>query len=74
MRIMKWTALIIAACFVLPGCAVNEVITAEETELIVAETPPEEALLLDIGIIQFAEGIPKNNDPANSRIFEEFPR
>jgi hypothetical protein len=56
----------------LPGCAVNEVITAEETELVVAEAPPAEELLLDIGIIPFAEGIPKDNDPSDSGVYEEI--
>lgn len=69
---MKWTALSLAACFALSGCSVNEVIKAEETELIVAEAPPEEALLLDIGIIQFAEGISAENDPAKSGVYEEI--
>jgi hypothetical protein len=50
-------ALAFAACFLLPGCAVNEFISAEETELVVAEAPPAEELLLDIGLIPFAEGV-----------------
>jgi len=66
------TALVIAAFSLLPACAVNEVITAEETELVVAETPPDEGQLLDIGIVQFAEGIPKDNDPAESGVYEEI--
>ena len=64
--------LLSAACLALSACTVNEVIEAEETELIVAEAPPEEALLLDIGIIQFADGIPKDNDPADTGIYEEI--
>jgi hypothetical protein len=66
------TALAFAACFLLPGCAVNEVITAEETELVVAEAPPAENLLLDIGIIPFAEGVEKDNDPGDSGVYEEI--
>jgi hypothetical protein len=54
------------------GCAVNEVITAEETELVVAETPPDETMLLDIGIVEFADGVPGDNDPEKSGIFEEI--
>ena len=72
MQCIRGIALLLAACFVFPGCAVNEVIEAEETELIVAEAPPEEGLLLDIGIIQFAEGVPKNNDPSDSGVFEDI--
>jgi len=69
---IKRISILLVAGFVLPGCAVNEVISAEETELIVAEAPPAEGLLLDIGIIQFEEGIPKNNDPTDSGVFEEI--
>ena len=46
----------------LSGCAVNEVVTAEETLLVVAEAPPDETLLLDVGIIQFAPGVACNNE------------
>lgn len=72
MQSINRTALVLAAFFLLPACAVNEVITAEETKLVVAETPPEEGQLLDIGIIQFADGIPKDNDPADSGVYEEI--
>ena len=56
----------------LQGCTVNEVITAEETELVVAEDPLDEALLLDIGIVEFEDGVPDDNDPADTRIYEEI--
>jgi hypothetical protein len=69
---MKKITLLTILYVVLPGCSVNEVITAEETKLIVAETPPEESLLLDIGIIQFADGVPEDNKPTDTRIFEEI--
>ena len=64
--------LLIAVSFVLPACSVNEVIKAEETKLIVAKAAPEESLLLDIGIIQFEEGIPKNNDSIDTGIYQEI--
>jgi len=64
--------LLTATCFVLPGCAVNEVITAEETELVMAETPPDEAALLDIGVIEFEGGMSVDNDPDKSGIYEEI--
>ena len=54
------------------GCSVNEVITAEETELVVASAPKQESQLLDIGIIEFDAGIPEGNDPEKSRIYEEI--
>lgn len=70
---MKWISpLLLLSCAALSGCSVNEVITAEETELVVAETPPEESLLLDVGISQFGEGIASDNDPADTRVFEEI--
>ena len=54
----------------LAGCSVNEVITAEETELVVAEAPKNEALLLDVGIVEFDGGVPEDNDPEDTRIYE----
>jgi len=56
----------------LPACSVNEVIRAEETKLIVAKSAPEESLLLDIGIIQFDEGVPKNNNAMDSGVYEDI--
>ncbi len=61
---------LILAALVMSGCAVNEVITAEETELVVAAAPKPESQLLDIGIVEFDAGIPENNDPDKSRIYE----
>jgi hypothetical protein len=70
---MRWTLLpTLAACLAASGCTVNEVIEAEETELIVAEAPPDESLLLDIGVVEFAAGVPKDNDPEDTGIFEEI--
>ena len=70
---INWTALLLAAAAIgISGCSVNEVVTAEETELIVAETSPDEALLLDIGIIQFDEGVPEKNTPSSSGIYDEI--
>ncbi len=70
---MKWTALLLVPVSLLAGgCAVKEVITAEETELVVAEAPPDESLLLDIGIIEFSAGIPNDNDPVKTRVYEEI--
>lgn len=64
--------LLTAACFALPACSVNEVITAEETELIVAETPPDEAMLLDIGVVEFDSGMKEDNDPEKSGVYDEI--
>jgi hypothetical protein len=64
--------LIFIALIGMSGCAVEEVVTAEETELIVAEAPPAESMLLDIGIIQFDAGIPRDNDPSDTGIYEDI--
>ena len=73
MRTIRGISLLFVVAGVgLSGCSVNEVVTAEETELVVAESPPDESLLLDIGIVQFNDGIPKNNDPSDTGIYEEI--
>jgi len=54
------------------GCTVNEVITAEETELVVAEESVDDALLLDIGVVEFDDGVPANNDPVDSGVYSEI--
>src|SRR5210317_20203 len=64
--------LVTVALLVLQGCAVNEVITAEETELVVADDPVDEALLLDIGVVEFDDGVPKDNDSSDTRVYEEI--
>jgi len=70
---MTRTSLLLTAIWLaLPGCAVNEVITAEETELIVAQAPPDESMLLDIGIVEFEGGIAQDNDPEKSGMYEEI--
>ncbi|MDH3303737.1 MAG: hypothetical protein OEM50_04995 [Gammaproteobacteria bacterium] len=66
--------LIAFSCLAGAGCSVNEVVVAEESKLIVAESPVEEAMLLDIGIVEFDAGIPENNDPQKTRIFDEIRR
>jgi hypothetical protein len=59
-------------CLASTGCSVNEVVVAEETELVVAESPVDEALLLDIGIVEFDAGIPKENNPEKTGVYEEI--
>lgn len=72
MLVTKQISLLLVACFVLQACAVEEVITAEETVLIVAEATPDEALLMDIGVVEFAGGLPADNDPLKSGVYEEI--
>ncbi len=70
---MTWTTLLLApALLFLGGCAVNEVIEAEETKLIVAEATPDESMLLDVGVVEFADGIAPSNDPADTGVYEEI--
>lgn len=64
--------LLTIVCFALSACTVNEVITAEETELVVAEAPPDEAMLLDIGVVEFDSGLATNNDPDDTGIYSEI--
>jgi hypothetical protein len=64
--------LLCSALLCLGACAVEEIITAEETKLIVAEAPPDEAMLLDIGITEFVDGVPENNDPEDTGVYAEI--
>ena len=66
------TWLLCSTLLCLGACAVEEVITAEETKLIVAEAPPDEAMLLDIGITEFVDGVPENNDPEDTGVYAEI--
>ena len=61
-----------AALLVAQGCTVNEVITAEETKLVVASEPVDERMLLDIGIVEFDDGVPEENDPDKTGVYEEI--
>jgi hypothetical protein len=45
--------LIVLVCVAGHGCTVNEVITADETELVIAEETVDESMLLDIGVVEF---------------------
>ncbi len=69
--VIKRICLLICAAWWLSGCAVNEVITAEVKERAVADVAPPEDQLLDIGIVEFADGVPENNDPVKTGVFEE---
>jgi len=64
--------LAILLCLTGTACSINEVVVAEETELVVAESPVDEALLLDVGIVEFDAGIPKDNNPQKTGIFEDI--
>lgn len=64
--------LILLAGMGLAACSVNEVIKADETELKTTDQPPAEGLLLDIGIVEFDEDIPADNDPDKTGVYPEI--
>ena len=65
--------LLLLACgaFLSTGCTVSEVIHAETTQLDVASLQISEAMLLDVGIMNFAPGVPARNDIEKTRIYPE---
>jgi hypothetical protein len=64
--------LLTGCVFALPGCSVNEIVTAEQTQLVVAEAPPDESMLLDIGVVEFDDGLDDENDPEESGIYADI--
>ncbi|MFT5500611.1 MAG: hypothetical protein ACI88G_000743 [Woeseiaceae bacterium] len=70
----RTTGLLIVTAFIAligTGCTVSEVIHAETTELDVASLQVSEALLLDVGIINFETGVPEKNDIEKTGIYPE---
>ena len=63
--------LIVFSAFSSTGCTVSEVIHAETTELEVASLQISEAMLLDVGIMNFAPGVPEKNNIEKTRIYPE---
>ena len=63
--------LVVFSAFLSTGCTVSEVIHAETTELDVASLQISEAMLLDVGIMNFAPGIPEKNNIEKTRIYPE---
>ncbi len=64
--------LLAVSCLLGAGCTVQELIVAEETELVVAATTVDEALLLDIGIVEFDAGVPEDNRPEKTGIYTDI--
>ncbi len=64
--------LLVALCLMGTGCSVNEVVVADETELVVATSPVDESRLLDIGIIEFAPGLEDENNPRDTGVYDEI--
>lgn len=69
---LRVTLLLVLPCMLVSGCSVNEVVVAEETELVVAEDQVDEARLLDIGIVEFAPGIPEDNNPLKTGVYPDI--
>ncbi|MDG2376453.1 MAG: hypothetical protein P8M18_08890 [Woeseiaceae bacterium] len=61
----------LAVTLISVGCTVSEVIHAENTQLDVASLQVSEALLLDVGVLNFAPGVPEDNDSEQTRIYPE---
>lgn len=68
---MKRASLFLISVLLCTGCTVSEVITAEKTELEVASLDIAENMLLDVGIVNFDDGLPEDNDPDDSGIYPE---
>ena len=68
---MKNAPLLLISVMLCTGCTVSEVITAEKTELEVASLDIAENMLLDVGIVNFGDGLPEKNDPDESGIYPE---
>lgn len=68
----KLPALVILASLAVSACTVQEVVTADKTELEVATLNVAEHLLLDVGIVNFDPGMPRNNDPDETGVYEEI--
>ena len=56
----------------LSGCAVQELVVAEETQLVMATSSVDEALLLDVGIVEFDARIPDGNRPEKTGIYNDI--
>ena len=71
--IRLFTLIVVVAIFG-SGCAVQELVMAEETELVVSTSSIDEALLLDVGIVEFDPQIPEDNRPEKTGIYDDIRR
>ncbi|HZW59968.1 MAG TPA: hypothetical protein VFE85_06725 [Woeseiaceae bacterium] len=74
LTVVKGWMLLAAGLVLAAGCTVQEVITAEQTELAVAQRDIAENRLLDVGIINFEPGVPEDNDPERTGVYDEVRR
>lgn len=70
-RFKKFLVFVILSS-ILSACTVSEIIDAERTNLDVASLNISENLLLDVGITMFDSGIPRDNDPDKTGIYDEI--
>ena len=71
---MKRLLILLAVIVSASGCAVQELVVAEETQLVVATSAVDEALLLDVGIVEFDARIPEDNIPEKTGIYDDIRR
>ena len=64
----------IAIAIFASGCTVQELVVADETKLVVATSSVDEALLLDVGIVEFDARIPADNRPEKTGIYGDIRR
>jgi hypothetical protein len=69
---IRLITLIVGCAIFGSGCAVQELVLAEETELVVATSSIDEALLLDVGIVEFDPRIPEGNRPEKTGIYDDI--
>ena len=69
---LRLSLLLVILCLLGTGCTVNEIVVAEETELLIADSPVDESRLLDIGIVEFMPGIDEDNNPRKSGVYNEI--
>lgn len=70
-RYFHSAACLLAFTVLSSACTVHEVIHAETTELEVASLTVSEALLMDVGILNFDDGVPPNNSIEKTGIYPE---
>ncbi len=68
----KLILLMIVASATLGACAVENIVTAKETPLVVSQTEMPESQLLDIGLIEFDAGVPKANKPEKTGVYKDI--
>ena len=71
---MKRLLIALALAVFSSGCAVQELVVADETQLVVATTAVDEALLLDVGVVEFDARIPQDNRPEKTGIYDDIRR